>query len=275
MRISLVVFILQLNLLLWSCDSGETTPTKSPSTPTAKTESLSSTELRKGVDRFPDSPALRMRLVASLEKEGQFTSALKQLDSMITRDSVSAFLRYRRAQLQLSLGDTQTAMNNLATAARLDPDRASIQLELGSLYADRSDPRLLPLADSLIARTQDPDIQSRTLLLKGIYYSNLGDKPMAMKQYDESIRRNYTFLDAFIEKGIVQYEMKKYGDALRTFEKGLAIKPSEAELYLWKGKCQQAMGQEVEAMDNYRKCLGLDDSLKEAAERLSALEHAK
>jgi tetratricopeptide (TPR) repeat protein len=275
MRSRLPAFLIILSLLAWSCHTKDKTEVSEQPGSGASIESLSSVELQKAVDRFPDSPALRMRLIASLEKEGRIQPALDLLDQMIATDSLSAFLYYRKAQLQVAGADSSGAIISLNKAAFLDPERASIQLELGSLYADRRDARLLPLADTLIARSPDPDVQSRALLLKGVYYANLGDRNKAIHQYDESILRNYTFLDAFIEKGIAQYEMGKFGEALKTFEKGLTIKPSEAELYLWKGKCHQALGQRAEAMDNFRKCLGLDGGLKEAATLLSALERDK
>jgi tetratricopeptide (TPR) repeat protein len=146
---------------------------------------------------------------------------------------------------------------------------------LGYVLANRGDAEAKTIADTIISVSKDADMRSRARLLKGIFFSNKGDKAAALKEYDASIIDNYTYLDAFIEKAIVLYEMKKYPEAQATLDKAQAIRPAEAEIYLWKGKCHQAAGQRAEAMDNYKKCLGLNSGMKEAADLLAVLEAAK
>ena len=231
--------------------------------------------LQRSILRYPDSPALRLRLADVFEKNGQYADAVGQVDSLLGRDSTIAFLQYRKAMLKLEAGDTSAGVRGLRRALALAPDNADILLELGYVEANRGEAEALTIADTVISASKDADLRSRARLLKGIYYSNKGDKASALKEYDASIVDNYTFLDAFIEKAIVQYELKKYGDALNTLDKAQAIRPADPEVYLWKGKCQQAAGLRAEAMDNYRKCLGLDPGMKEAADLLAGLGSAK
>ncbi len=256
---------------LHSCDQ-ESGSFPGKDAPIASIDSSSTGQLGIQLRFYPDSPALRLRYAGSLEKEGNIIAAKLELDTLVVMDSASAFLRYRRAQILLKSGDTLHAIDDLKMASLLDPGRSGVILELGNIYADQKDARVLSLADTLISRTADPDMQSRGLLLKGIYYSNTGNKSMALKQYEESINHNYTFIDAFIEKGIVLYELRRYPEALKTFQRGLNVKSTHAELYLWSAKCLQAMGRKEEALDSYRKSLGLDDQLTEAHEAIRLLE---
>jgi tetratricopeptide (TPR) repeat protein len=210
-----------------------------------------------------------------MESKHDYKSAIAVVDSLLGQDSTIAFLHYRKARLRLAAGDTNAGITSLKKALAHAPDNGDVLLELGYILADRKNAEALTIADTIVAVSKDADMRSKARLLKGIYFSNKGDKAAALKEYDASIIDNYTFLDAFIEKAIVQYEMKKYADAMVTLDKAQAIRPAEAEIYLWKGKCNQAAGQLDEAMDNYRKCLGLDASMKEAADLLAGLEARK
>ena len=231
--------------------------------------------LRSSIAAFPDSAALRIRLLDAYESGRDIPSAMQLLDSLFAQDSTVAYLHYRKARLWLSDHDTTRAISSLKRAMAYAPDNTDILLELGYVLSDRGDAEARTIAETIINVSKDPDTRSRGRLLKGIYYSNKGDKASALKEYDASIVDNYTFMDAFIEKAIVLYEMKKYDDALSTLDKAQAIRPADAEVYLWKGKCQQASGYRAEAMDDYRKCLGLDPGMKEASELLAILEASK
>jgi tetratricopeptide (TPR) repeat protein len=128
------------------------------------------------------------------------------------------------------------------------------------------------VADFLLSQSQDPSLQSQARYLKGVYYTNKGMKKEAMKVYDEIILNDYTFLDAYLEKGILQYEEKQFGEALKSFDKALVISNTNAEAYLWTGKCLEALGRKNEALDFYKKTVGLNAGLKEAEDGVARLE---
>jgi len=266
-----LLLLLPAILIFQACGSdngsADTSPTANDSDAVAK--------WRREIRKNPDSPALRMHLVDALEEKKNYPAAFAELDSLLQQDSTIALLHFRKGRLQLASGDTSAGIRSLKRALAYAPDNADILLELGYVEANRGDAEALTIADTVISVSKDADLRSRARLLKGIFYSNKGDKASALKEYDASIIDNYTFLDAFLEKAIVQYEMKRYADAQATLDKAQAIRPAEPEIYLWKGKCSQAAGQRAEAMDNYRKCLGLDAGMKEAADLLTGLEKAK
>ena len=106
---------------------------------------------------------------------------------------------------------------------------------------------------------------------KGLYYSNLGEKAIALRSFNDAIQHDYNFLDAHIEKGIILFEQKKYNEAYQSFNLAMTISPKYADAYYWMGKCQEAIGQRDEAKLNYQRAYGLDKSLveaKQAADRI-------
>lgn len=244
-------------------------------TPSTSADTSLVGQLKSAIAAYPDSPALRLRLMDAYEEKKDYRAAMTVVDSLMAQDSTIALLHYRKARIYLLSGDTVSGIKGLKKAMDFAPENSDILLELAYVLSDRGEKGALTIADTIIAVSQDADTRSRARLLKGIYYSNKGDKASALKEYDASIVDNYTYLDAFIEKAIVLYELKRYADAQATLDKAQAIRPGTAEIYLWKGKCDQATGHRAEAMDNYRKCLGLDAGMKEASDLLAALEAAK
>jgi tetratricopeptide (TPR) repeat protein len=108
--------------------------------------------------------------------------------------------------------------------------------------------------------------------IAGVYYARTGDKKQALESFDKAIANNYTLMEAHMEKGFVYYEDKKYPDAQKVFEKAITVNNMYADAYYWIAKCNEAMGNKEEAVTNYKRSLGLDKQLKEAAEAIKRLE---
>lgn len=85
-----------------------------------------------------------------------------------------------------------------------------------------------------------------------------------MAQFNEAIKHDYNFLDAHMEKGVLQYDMKQYDAAEKTFGLALSISPAYAYAYYWLGKVAEAKGVRAEAKNNYLRAYNLDKTLTEA-----------
>jgi tetratricopeptide (TPR) repeat protein len=126
------------------------------------------------------------------------------------------------------------------------------------------------ICDSLL-RHDTIEKKAEPFYFKGIYYSNINDKAKALDHFNKAIQNDYTFLDAYMDKGKILFESKKYNDAIKTFQLALKVSVSYADAYYWLGKCQEALGEKDEAKLNYQRAYSLDKSLteaKDAAERL-------
>ncbi|HEY1870178.1 MAG TPA: tetratricopeptide repeat protein, partial [Chitinophagaceae bacterium] len=106
---------------------------------------------------------------------------------------------------------------------------------------------------------------------KGVYYSNINDKANALNYFNKAIEFDYTFLDAYMDKGRILFDQKKFKDAASVFQLTLKISATYADAYYWLGKCQEAIGQKEDARSNYLRAYGLDKTLteaKDAADRI-------
>lgn len=261
--------IVYFSFLILSCNNS--TKTKPPLT---ASDSLKATiqVLEGALKQYPDSVAIRYKLAEALANNSQFKPALAQIDSLILRDSLNAVFWYQRGILQEKNGDTADAIGSLKASVLRAPMFLEPALELTFLLANREDPGALKLADEIIRHIENPQAVTRARFLKGVYYSNVNDPVNAEKQFDECIVHDYTFLDAYIEKAIIQYDQKKYDEALKTLQRANNVSNSFTDAYFWMGRCYEAKGNKEMAVDNYKKTLGLDPEYHEAAEALKRLK---
>lgn len=269
MKINWIGFIIALSLFIFSCGGPrKETPGQSAKDSLAGTISF----LQRAVQQNPDSIGLRYRLADELANAGQYQLALSQTDSLLSRDSSNAVFWYKRGILEEKTGDTLGAISSLKRSISRAPVFLEPMLELTYLLASREDPESLKWADAVIQHAESPQAVSRARFLKGVYYANRKEDAAAMKEFDDCIRHDYTFMDAYIEKAILQYDAKKYNDALKTLEKAQTVSNSFTDAYFWMGKCFEAMGNKEQAIDNYKKALGLDPDYQEAQEGLERLK---
>ena len=253
--------------LCLSCGGGKDTP---DSTDRAAGDSLSM--LRGLVEKYPDSLEARAILSRWLERNMGVDSALQPILQGLALDSNQSFLYNRKAVLMLARGDTATAIRDLLRSLNLEPEQTDVHLELGFLYAAQKNKNALVVADFLLSQAEEPLLKSQARYMKGIYYTNAGMKKEAMAMFNEVIINDYTFLDAYLEKGILLYNDKNYADALKTFDKAITVSNTNAECYLWAAKCLESMGRKAEALDLYKKTVGFNAGLKEAEEAVARME---
>jgi tetratricopeptide (TPR) repeat protein len=254
-----------------STDPGEVTNAASSKKTALSNEIEKLGKLKKLVDQNPDSLHFRKGLVDALEKSGDLAAAIKQQVLLVQKDSLNALHQYRLAKLQLQNQDTNSAVQSLRKSILLDPDFAYAKLEIGFVYADQKNALALQIADDVLKTTLEPSFQNQARYLKAIYFSNINEKKAALKQLDECIVNDYTFLDAHIEKGIILFDLKRYGEAVKAFEKMQLISSSNAESYYWIGRCYEQLNKKEEAIDYYKKTLGLDETFEDARTALSRL----
>jgi tetratricopeptide (TPR) repeat protein len=170
----------------------------------------------------------------------------------VKADSLDPALWQKIYQLELDKGDTAMAVSALRNYTLLVPEDGNGWLEFAWLLADTKDSRALQVTDSL-KRVKDPEISARAAFISGVYYSNIGKDDMALAVFDSIITNNYTYLDAYIEKGIIEHDKKQYAEALKTFQQAIKINSSTAEIYFWIGKCYEGLGNKAEAEDWKKK----------------------
>lgn len=272
MKISRVYNTLGLLLLLLavSCNTGEPGNEKRPGM--SDEEKALIEKLQKEVNLHPDSLGVRYQLMNAYTQGEQYKEALLQNDTLLLNDSANAAVWFRRGEIYLQTSDTANGLMALKRAITDAPAFAEPQLLLASVYAAQLNAESVNIADKIIATSQDIRTISHARFIKGLYYSNLNETDKALAQFDECLKSDYTFLDAYIEKGLLLYDGQKYPEALSVFERSIQVSNTFAEGYYNAGRCEEAMGNVEDAKSYYSKALALDKTMTVASEALEKLE---
>lgn len=179
------------------------------------------------------------------------------LKQLILKDSLNPELWQQLYQKQLDKGDSAGATGSLMYYTTLEPGNSGAWLELAWILAARKDPRALSVADSLLT-LPDESVRTKARYMKGLYFENTGQTDRALAIFDSVILGNYTFTDAYMEKGVILYDQGKYDLALKTFRQAFLIRKNDPEIYLWISRCHEGLGERDEAEDWRKKYEAMD-----------------
>jgi tetratricopeptide (TPR) repeat protein len=230
---------------------------------------------RDSIKKYPTDTLLKYKLVLTLQEAARYKEAVNVLDSMNITMGDSAKMKvylnylFKRSELLVLAGDTAGAIKTLEFFV-IPGELTEAGLQLANLYAETKNPKAISICNSMnkndeSKRDPNPDY------LKGVYYYNIGDYEKALQQFNSCIKKDYTFLDAYMEKGRILYNQKKYDEAIKVYDLAITVSNSFADAHLWKGKCQEVLGQKAEAKISYQRAYAFDKTLteaKEAADRI-------
>jgi tetratricopeptide (TPR) repeat protein len=269
---NLLVFSV-LTLVLFSCNNNNTVTTELQTKDSVQ-QLLRS--FRDSINKYPNDTSLKFEYILAMQDAGRYKEAVNFLDSMNLKWVDSSSMRiyfnslFKRAELLAQAGDTINAIKTLEFFV-IPGELTEAGLQLANLYAETKNPKALTNCDSMNKndegkRDPNPDY------LKGVYFYNIGDYTRALDQFNSSIKKDYTFTDAYMEKGRILYKQEKYKEAMDVYDLAIRVSNSFADAHFWKGKCQEALGQKEDAKISYQRAYAFDKTFteaKEAADRIN------
>jgi tetratricopeptide (TPR) repeat protein len=261
-----VVQLLAVTMLLLSCGNSKT---NDPVTTSSDVMPAKEKELKDAIEKYPDSTLLKKTLVQYFEDNGNFDVALAELNKLCEEDSTDATLWDKKAQLYLLKDDTAKAIPAYEKAIDIMPEPEYI-MALGWLYAQTKNPNALTLADGLLLANK-AKAAKEALLVKGLYFSNVGDKAKALALFNECLALDYTFMLAYREKAIILYDEGKYAEAVKVLERATTLQNNFDEGYFWLGKCHEKLGDIKSAIENYQTAKIYNANNYDAIQQLAKL----
>lgn len=213
---------------------------------------------------YPENLNLKRRMGEALLHSGQYEQAIETYDKMIAADSLDFESYYEKGLLYLEMKDSAAALRELETSFRIQPLQITA-LSLANMYAERKNPRALELADMVINRDSSGELAD-PVFIKGIYYANIKNTAKALEQFNQVIRMDWKFHEAYIEKGIIYFDQKNLDEALQQFKLASTVTNTFPDAYYWQGRCYEELGMEDEAAASYGRAYALDKSFTEAIE---------
>ncbi|MCY7311331.1 MAG: tetratricopeptide repeat protein [Chitinophagaceae bacterium] len=227
--------------------------------------------LNKALAELPNSFLLQLTLARSLNAQNKIDEALKICNDLLLKNPEQVDMLKIKAELTAKKGNATESISILEKAYRITPYDIDLNYDLAYKYGENKNAKVIALCDSLI-KIDTLKLHAEPYYYKGIYFSNINEKIKALAMFDEALKHDYNYLNAYIEKGRVLYDQKKFGDALKTVQLANTISPKFPDAYFWIAKCQEALGQKEDAKLNYQRAYGLDNSFTEAKEAADKLK---
>jgi len=221
--------------------------------------------LNKALAELPNSFLLQLTLARSLNAQNKIDEALKICNDLLLKNPEQVDMLKIKAELTAKKGNATESISILEKAYRITPYDIDLNYDLAYKYGENKNAKVIALCDSLI-KIDTLNLHAEPYYYKGIFFSNINNKEKALSLFDDAIAHDYNYLNAYIEKGRVLYDQKKFGEALKTVQLANTISPKFPDAYFWIAKCQEALGQKEEAKLNYQRAYGLDNSFTEARE---------
>ena len=220
--------------------------------------------------KFPDNTELGFCLAEAYIKTKKTEQALAEVDDIIAKDPANKFFLERKVSVLMRLDKKVEAITVLEKL--FNSGNKYVGADLAFLLAEAKNPKILAIADDMI-RSDSAQEHAEPYYFKGIYYYNIGDKTKAIELFNRAIQNDKFFMDAWIEKGKTQFELKQVVNAKNTFDKIIEISPDNADAFYWLGKCAEAIGNKEEAKLNYQKAFALDKTLTEAKDAAARINN--
>jgi tetratricopeptide (TPR) repeat protein len=226
--------------------------------------------LNKQIAANPDSAGLRLKLIDLYDSIGNYKQAFTEIDSLIRKDSGNYGFWFRRGNLAESARDTQTALSSYTVAAKIYPS-PEILLSLANLYAEQKNPRSLLLVNEVQKLSLGRETDAHCFFIAGVYHSRTKNRTLATQLFDKCIANNYTYMEAYIEKGLVYFDAGDYREALKVFSFASGVNNLYADAYYYMARCYEMMNIKDSAELRFKQSLTLDKNLQEARDGLKRL----
>lgn len=227
--------------------------------------------LKNAIAELPSSFLLNLTLGRALMAANRSDEALEITNRILDQNPRQVDVLKMKAEILDQKDQKKEAVTILESAYDLAPADVELNYMLALRLAETANPRVLILCDSL-AKADSLGTHAEPYYYKGIYYSAIHDREKALSSFDLAIKHDYYFLDGYIEKGSVLYDMKKFNEALSVFNLCLTVSPKYADAYYWIAKTQEAQGKKQEALLNYQRAYSLDETLEEAKQAIDKLK---
>ena len=232
-------------------------------------------ELETKLNKEPQADSIREQFVEQLVQSNQYDKALAQVETLLQKQPNNPAYHFMKADALERKGDTVHAIASYEQSIAAAGLFTEAELRLASLYAETGNKKAELLCDALLKDANAVQFRSDILFVKAAYYNKIKQASKALTVYNQIIREDYTYLDAYIEKGLIYYDQKKFEEAHNVFKQSTNVSNKFADGYFWMAKAEEKLNRTTEAVDNYKRSLALDQSITEAKDALKRLGAVK
>ncbi|WP_416438131.1 tetratricopeptide repeat protein [Phnomibacter sp. MR] len=257
--------------LLLACQNNDTTKSKPENAVDAAKDPVLA-QMEQQIAQYPDSVVLVDRLIDTLSQRNETDAAAAWCDTLLQRDTVNNLI-YSLVKADLYRGAQQYPKAIAAYEYYLQrkADEPTIFLSLANTMAEAGDKRVLTFCPQIVRQFPTREVYTGVCYVKGIYYNTIKEYAQARAWMDSTIRYDYAFTNAYMEKGFAWFDEGNAAQAAATFAKLVEIDAKNAEAWYWLGKSEETAGRKAAAIKAYERCVLISNKIPEAKEALERL----
>lgn len=167
--------------------------------------------------------------------------------------------------------DTAKAISSMETAIEQDPNNYDAYMQLGFLYAAKKNKLAIEYFDSALRLKPKSD---EVLYAKGKFYQNLEEWDNAVKTYEQLSQIYPDNKSAHYNLGVIHFGItKEYLKAIKQFDEVIRINPNYYQAYYGRGSCYEATGEKKKAAEDYKFVLKLKPDYAPAKQSLKSMQN--
>jgi tetratricopeptide (TPR) repeat protein len=219
------------------------------------------------------SPAQKLLAKAArLDKEGRLEESRDTLREVIRLDPKLTIAHLALGVVCRRLGDFEGSVEACSAGLRIDPEDPELYLRRGIAWFHRGlyGIALEDFEDAAGIAYDDP----RPELWRGLTLIELNRPLEAINAYASAIRRDRTFMVAYLNRGLAYLSTNEPQKAEFDFDLAIRHNPRDVRAWFNRGVAQSRQGKYREAVDSYSAALDIDPAHgpsrrnREAAERM-------
>lgn len=224
--------------------------------------------IEKALSLNPDDPKARLKIAKVFVFIKEYPKAFQEINKVLRQNALNPEGYFLKGIIYKDLKDTAKAISSFQTALQVDPDYHEAMIQLGTVYAARKDQLAIRYFDNAF-RTDTNDVFP--LYAKGMFFQEQNQYELAKEEYRKAILHNRDYRDAYFAMGFILMQQDSFDKAYRQFDLVTKLDPTNAKAYYNRGLCQELLGKDNEALQDYKQALTFNEQYKEAADAVKRL----
>lgn len=225
--------------------------------------------LEKFIGLMPGDTEALLKLTKLQYTLKQYDLAILTVNEVFKTDLQNAEALFLLGAILRAKGNNEAAKNALRSAVEIDPEIIDAWVILGDLQAETGDSDAYIYFDNALAIDSN---NISALHSKAYYLQNNGQIPNALVLYQKIHAIDSTYAEAYLNAGILHLKLEQHQKAFEEFDHLTNIYPDLSLAFYYRAISYELMGQNEEALADYKKCLSLDPSFVKAEEAIRAME---
>ena len=201
--------------------------------------------LKVVVQADPANTEMQQVMAQSCLWAGQYQCALDGFRQILTTQPNSAAAHVLIGEALDGLGKTQEAITEFQRAVQVAPHEPNVHFGLGFLYWKTQDYK--KAQEEFQAELANVGDSAQAWAYLGDTEMKLGNREKAALDLNKAIQLHSDIRLAYIDRGILLLEEKKYKDAIADFRKAIEIDPGQPDAHYRLARVYQALGESSEA----------------------------